>query len=300
MKEYAQLGAKIYTADNNKFSSYRRMVVFIIRSMVNSGKMQDLKQFCQMNSLRQDITAAHPFVFEQVTRSVFYRHSTFVERLNLIKEHLSFLEIKFTQEALRRIYLGEGIVLWSDNYREEALSLELLFHDNQIREGLMGIALKLGKRRIYQIVFWVALNKSGEMVLKIGALQGSLGGIDILRDLTKHFYGYRPKNLILHALRTVTGQLALGRIYAVSNHGFYANNHIRLDRKLKTSLDEFWQEAGGKSCSDPRFFELPITEPRKSLDEVESKKRNLYRKRFAAIDAIDATIKRSLELYIKK
>ena len=300
MKAYAKLGAKIYTADNNRFSSYRRMVVFIIRSMVNNGKMQELKHFFQMNPLRQDIIAAHPFVFEQITRSVFYRRSTFIERLNIIKEHVSFFEKTFTQEALRLIYLGQGIVLWSEVYQEETLSLELQFHDNQKKEGLMGITLKLGGKMIYQIIFWVALDKSDEMVLKIGALQGSLGGIDILRNLTKHFYGYRPKNLILHALRTVARQLALGRIYAVSNYGFYANNHIRLDRKLKTSLDEFWQEAGGQSCSDPRFFEIPITEPRKSLDEVETKKRNLYRKRFAAIDAIDVAIKRSLELYIKK
>lgn len=300
MKAYAQLGAKIYTANNNKLSSYRRMVVFIIRSMVNNGKMQELKQFFQMNSLRQDIIAAHPFVFEQVTRSVFYYRSTFIERLNVIKEHISFFEKTFAQDALRHIYLGQGIVLWSEAYQEETLSLELQFHDNQKKEGLMGITLKLGKRMIYQMIFWVAFDKSGEMVLRIGALQGSLGGIDILRDLTKHFFGYRPKNLILHALRTVTHQLALRRIYAVSNHGFYANNHIRLDRKLKTSLDEFWQETGGKSCSDPRFFEIPIAEPRKSLDEVETKKRNLYRKRFAAIDAIDVAIKQSLELYIKK
>lgn len=299
MKAYAQLGAKIYIA-NNRFSSYRRMVVFIIRSMINHGKMQKLSQFFQMNSLRRDIAAAHPFVFEQVTRSVFYRYSTFSERMNLIKEHLSFFEIMFTQEALRLMYLGEGIVLWSNNYQEETLALEIRFHDNQKKEGLMGIALKLGERMVYQIIFWVALDKNGETVLKIGALQGSLGGIDVLRDLTKYFFGYRPKNLILHALRTVTQQLGIGRIFAVSNYGFYANNHIRIDRKLKTSLDEFWQETGGEGCSDPRFFQLPIAEMRKSLDEVESKKRNVYRKRFAVIDAIDIEIKQSLGSYINK
>ncbi len=299
MKTYAQLGVKIYST-NSRFSSYRRMAVFIIRSMINHEKMQKLSKFFQMNSLRRDITAAHPFVFEQVTRSVFYRYSTFSERMNLIKEHVSFFETLFTQEALRLMYLGEGIVLWSTNYQEETLALEIRFHDDQKKEGLMGIVLKLDERMVYQIVFWVASDKNGDMVLKIGALQGSLGGMDVLRGLTKYFFGYRPKNFILHALRTVTQQMGIERIYAVSNYGFYANNHIRIEQKLKTSLDEFWQEAGGKVCSDPRFFRLPIAEMRKGLDEVESKKRNVYRKRFAVIDAIDIEIKKSLGKYLNK
>jgi len=262
--------------------------------------MQELGTFFQNNSLRHDIIVARPFIFEQVTRCVFYRQSTFPERMALIMEHFLFFEDKFTQEALRRMYIGEGIMLWSSDYPGERVLLSLHFGGGQRKEGLMGISFRVGERTIYQINFWVAPDDNGESVLKIGALQGPPGGLDILRDLTKQFFGYRPKNLILHALCTVAQHLGLERMFGVSNYGFYANNHIRFDRKLKTSLDEFWQETGGKKYSDPRFFELPIVEPRKSLDEVESQKRNVYRKRFAVIDAIDTTIKQSLELYLKK
>ncbi|WP_378954746.1 VirK/YbjX family protein [Pelosinus sp. sgz500959] len=298
MKAYVQLGTKIY--NNNRFSDYRRMVPFIIRSLTNHKKMQELIGFFQLNSLRCDIINAYPSVFEQVTRCIFYRNSTFTERMILIQEHFLFFEAKFTQEALQIMYLREGIRLWNRDYQGENLSLDMHFCENHKKEGLMGIALQLGEKMIYQIIFWVAPNKSGEMAIHIGTLQGSPGGLDIARDLTRFFLGYRPKNLILQALRVLAEQMGIHRIYAVSNYGFYANNHIRLDRKLKTSLDEFWQETSGKDCGDPRFFELPVVESRKSLDEVQSKKRNLYRKRFAAIDEIDVEIKQSLELYMKK
>lgn len=46
-------------------------------------------------------------------------------------------------------------------------------------------------------------------------------------------------------------------LYAVSNAGYYAMNHVRIDRKLKTSLDDFWQECEGQACKDQRFFEMP-------------------------------------------
>ena len=298
MKAYVELGSRIY--NKNTFSDYRRMVPFIIRSLANHGKMQELIEFFQLNSLRRDLVVTYPHIFEQVTRCIFYRNSTFTERMTLIQQHFLFFEARFTQEALRLMYLRKGIKLWSSDYQGETLSLNLYFEENHKKEGLMGIAFKCGEKMIYQIIFWVAEGKNGEPALQIGALQGSPGGLDIARDLTKHFLGYRPKNIILQALRAVTGHMGIDSIYAISNYGYYANNHIRLDRKLKTSLDDFWLETGGKDCGDPRFFELPIIESRKSLEEVQTKKRNLYRKRFAAIDAIDTAIIQSLDQYMKK
>ena len=85
----------------------------------------------------------------------------------------------------------------------------------------------------------------------------------------------------------------------MSNYGHYANNHIRINRKLKTSLDEFWNETVGMVCNDPRFFDIPITSPRKNIEDVVSHKRNLYRKRYTLLDEIRKTIVQSLELYCK-
>lgn len=297
MREYIKLSTKIF--DLKKPKDYQRVIVFIIRSIRNNRQMKDLINFFEIDSLRRDIAIAKPFIFEQATRYLFYYNSTFLERMALIKAHFLFFAKQFTEEALRHIYLGKGITLWEDQYQGETLSLNLHFDGGHRKEGLMTIVFKMREKLIYQIIFWVAPDKNGKLTAWIGALQSSPGGLKIIRDLTKHFFGYRPKNLILHALRIFTNQLAIEGIYAVSNRGFYANNHIRIDRKLKTSLDEFWKETGGNLSSDPRFFELPIIERRKELKEVESHKRNLYRKRFAAIDEIDEKIKKALTPYLK-
>ncbi|MDY3296578.1 DUF535 family protein, partial [Selenomonas sp.] len=57
----------------------------------------------------------------------------------------------------------------------------------------------------------------------------------------------------------------------------------------------FWEEAGGWKTDDPRFDELPLIEPRKTMEEVPTRKRAQYRKRFAFLDAIDAQIAASME-----
>jgi hypothetical protein len=85
----------------------------------------------------------------------------------------------------------------------------------------------------------------------------------------------------------------------VSDYGYYTNNHYRLDRKLKTSLDEFWLEAGGTKSDDPRFFELGKIEHKKDIEDIKSSKRSLYRKRFAMLDAFDADITEKLKSCLK-
>ena len=71
----------------------------------------------------------------------------------------------------------------------------------------------------------------------------------------------------MYGLQVVARSLGVERIYIVTNYGYYANNHVRVDRKLKTSFSDFWTEAGGSLTDDRRFDMLPLTEPRKTLEE---------------------------------
>ena len=100
-------------------------------------------------------------------------------------------------------------------------------------------------------------------------------------------------------LQAVARALGISRIYAVTNEGYYANNHIRLDRKLKTSFSDFWAEAGGEPTDDSRFFSLPLVETRKTMEEVPTRKRAVYRKRFALLDEIDAAVQEKMERVLK-
>ena len=94
--------------------------------------------------------------------------------------------------------------------------------------------------------------------------------------------------------------MGIKRIYAVTNYGYYANNHVRSDRKLKTNFEDFWLEAGGQMTGDKRFCELPLVEPRKSMDEVKTHKRNLYRKRFEFLDEVDRVIEENIRRIMKQ
>ncbi|WP_231037977.1 VirK/YbjX family protein [Pectinatus frisingensis] len=293
-----KLGIRLYNCD--RWINYRCVMVFVIRSLLHYKKVQTLHNFFCNTPLRHEIVTMHPLFFAQLTRQFFYRGSCTSKRLTIITQNFLVWENQFTEQALQQIYLGPGLQLWSDNYKEQALTIDLAFRGSEIKEGAMSIGLKLDNKYIYHINFWIVFDENDTLSLYIGALQGSRNGLSINKELTKYFFGYRPQNLIVYTLRILAQILSVSGIKAVSNYGFYANNHLCRNRKLKTSLDKFWNETGGKVHDDPRFFEIPITEPRKNIEDVVSHKRNLYRKRYTLIDEIRKTIVQSLELYIVK
>ncbi len=289
------LGTKLY--DCRRKINYRCVLVFMVRSMMHHGESKALQEFLQQTEMRKRFFAAHPQVFAQLTRQFFFRNSRAAERLTAITQTFQVMERSFSDKALEYLYLDEQkpLHLWEMPYGEEhTLSLEMFFRNGEIREGSMTLALCLDGEFVYHINFWCA-QEGEKQVLYIGCHQGSKHGLEVNKELTKAFFGYRPKNFILYALRILAKELAVDELRAVSNYGFYANNHIRKNRKLLVSYDKFWKECGGEIMADQRFFTLPLIEPRKTMEEVPTRKRAVYRKRFAFLDALEEDLQKTLQ-----
>ena len=264
---------------------YKRYIVFQVRCRLHSKYIDDILNFFDANDLRRRMLLGCPSLVEQTTRSFFYKGSTWDERIKLVKNHIQILEDKYDSKLLESLYASnERIRVWEDSYLDKPLGMDLWFDSGQRKEGCLSLVLNYEGEELYQIMFWLNKNKAGEVALYIGALQGPKNGSEIIKDLTKAFFGYRTKNLIFYGIRCVSEALGVKEIYAVSNEGYYAMNHIRRDRKLKTDFGEFWQECEGVISDDKRFYVIPVEEARKPLEEIASKKRAQYRRRFAKLD----------------
>ena len=291
MESFTSLGRKIYDMSNPR--EVRRYVVFVARCWLHYGSMKKIDAFYQQNDLRRELAEIYPFVYEQPQRAFFYNKSTFRERAALIQEHFSFLETALKPDILLEIYREKNQVLWENEHEGEPLRLVLYYEAGQRKEGLLSVTLRLGEQALYQMIFWIQKNPKGEWSAYIGAMQGPNmdNAKDVIKKITKQCHAYRTKNLILHAMQEVAKTLGLKHLYAVTNDGYYAMNHVRRDRKLKTNFSDFWAESGGTPCEDKRFYELPLTEYRKSMEEVPTRKRANYRRRYMLMDEIDEAIK---------
>ena len=299
MLDYIALGKKIYNMENPR--EVKRCVVFVARCLLNNGRMNRLHQFFTSDPLFAQVADTFPFVYEQPTRAFFYRSSTFDERANIVEQHLNFLKKRLKEEVFLGLYNDKPYTLWENNDEGGQLRFVLSFNPGERKEGMLSIVLHLDDMMLYRIMFWISPNKEGELSLWMGALQGPNmeNAKDVVKKVTKRCHAYRTKNFILHVAQEVTKALGLKYLYAVTNYGYYANTHMRMEKKLKTSFTDFWKESGGTACSDQRFYELPMTEYRKTMEEIPTRKRNNYRKRYALLDEVDAAVADSIQALLQ-
>lgn len=279
----------------------KRYLVFRVRCSIHKEEINDLLAFFSDNTTRKAWLLGTPSLLEQSTRSFFYKDSTWCERTNLIKKHIEIMEEHFSDDLMNIIYKdGDKVKLWEDVYLDKPLTMNLWFHAGQRKEGCLSFVLEYENEPLYQIMFWFGKDMFGQgKTIYVGALQGPQNGNDLIKGLTKAFFGYRTKNLVFYGLRSLAKNMDIENIYAVANEGYYAMNHIRLDRKLKTDFGAFWQECEGKVSDDHRFYVMPTKEYRKSMEELKPSKRAQHRRRFAKLDEIDLSVIDALAIYKK-
>ena len=293
------VGKKLY--QTHILKEMKRYIVFRTRCALHSSSMNDLLEFFAAIPQREAWLKGNPSFVEQTTRAFFYKGSTWDERMQLVKNHVQIMEELFAPELMDELYAeNKPVQLWEDSYQDKPLTLNLWFHAGQRKEGCLSLILMYEGEALYQIMFWLAKNKTdGKNVIYIGALQGPQNGNELIKGLTKAFFGYRTKNLVFYGLRSFARAIGVENIYAVANDGYYAMNHVRVDRKLKTDFGAFWQECEGAVCSDRRFYIMPVAEYRKSMEELKPSKRAQHRRRFAKMDEIQEAVAASLKKYQK-
>ena len=299
MSNFIELGKKIYDLNNPREA--HRFAVFVARCLLHPKRMSRLEKFFGQSELMTKVADGYPFVYEQATRAFFYYRSTFEERTRLIEENMQFLSARMNDDFMLKLYGDKKIELWRMPLDETLgeMNLVLCAESGQRKEGLAAVMFNLpGEVPVYQILFWIA-RKDDAWAMWIGAMQGPNvdDAKELVKRITKKCHAYRTKNLILYAAQSVARSLGVEKIFAVTNEGYYANNHVRSDRKLKTSFSDFWAEAGGVPTDDARFYELPLTETRKTVEEIPSHKRAQYRRRFALLDELDAAIDNTLRRF---
>ncbi|CDL31726.1 Virulence factor VirK [Enterobacter hormaechei] len=87
---------------------------------------------------------------------------------------------------------------------------------------------------------------------------------------------------------TLAGAFPVEQILAVSNAThIYRSWRYRKKKegKLLADYDSFWRSLGGQQ-QDNGNFALPLTMPRKPMEEIASKKRSEYRRRYTLLDSL--------------
>lgn len=123
-------GYKVYKCED--WRDYKRYYVFLIRCLIHHQSMHQHLDFFNTSPERSALCQGCPWLIDQATRQVFYKDSSFDERIHFIQYHILYMEKIFKYDVLNIIYnKGERLLLWRDTFEDKPLSLYLVFWNGQ-------------------------------------------------------------------------------------------------------------------------------------------------------------------------
>lgn len=157
------------------------------------------------------------------------------------------------------------------------------------REGEVMLCLYYQQQVVAMMTFSV-IQLNGKKVLFIGGLQGPGSEVspDIIRQATRASFGVFPKRLLMDVIFWLSAAGKIEGIQAVSekSHVFRSLRYrYSKQDKFFASYSEFWESLGGWQNSYGNY-DLPLQVLRKPLEEIASKKRAEYRRRYQLLSEL--------------
>lgn len=216
------------------------------------------------------------------------------QKISLLENHYDLLFNFLKPAQLNLILKGESVNLSDLTAKNgEVFSIKLAVLERYWREGGLTIFITdKEKDVITTLTFSLGKKENGENFMMIGGLQGTISGKSKIVSTTRMLNGLRPKYAVLECAYAVAEFFNVKSIIATSvkNHIFGGKKYAY---KINSDYDHFWEEVGGTRLKDGNF-QLPITLPKRSLEEVPSKKKKDWLKRQEYLAQIKADTKNCL------
>jgi uncharacterized protein VirK/YbjX len=233
-------------------------------------------------ALRQ-LFAERPRLFHPPLSGFLDRRLSMAGRFEASMADLTQAVACFGEGALRRMAAGTTLCL---SEPLPGLCVCLGLNEVNLQEGTWAISLRTAAdQRLYNLSFGFL---PGGCLL-VASVQGTTGpgeaGLAVARDLTKAAHGLRPPNLLIEALRSACRVWGLHGLWGIDPRHHIKGRWNQRRSRLKFDYVRFWTELGGNLHADGHWH-LPLHEGRRDMEDIASRKRSMYRKRFEMLDSL--------------
>lgn len=248
-----------------------RLSLFFIRVSLNKKNFLEFNKKCTSSKypLAYDKLAITYPVNQKIFHKYLNQKISYNQKLSILNSHIDFIDQKIKSNVIDELYAPniEGIKLADIEGKNETMISLHLTAPLYPREGDLRVIMRFDEQMVFSIHFTITL--SGEIY--IAGVQGHAGN-EVLKKLTKDFFGFRPKNLIATFLFEIANFFEIEHIYGVKNKA-----HVKIG-KFEFDYDEYWRELNGESYNKA-WFKLPAVQPRKPIESIKSSKRSEFKKR---------------------
>ncbi|MDO5059510.1 MAG: DUF535 family protein [Neisseria sp.] len=278
MMNFAYPPFKTFYRNAGYFSE--QFLKFSLRRRLFAGEVAVFERFVNESRERQQFFARDPSETYPLLHTFIDKRFTAKQRLAAMQYDLQTALQHFGANIWHKMCAYEPVKLAD---LSDELSVWLSRNGNHVAEGWWAVSLRNNSgERLYSATFAFLVPNS----LLMASVQGPAGenSRDTVRALTKKLHGLRPQQLLPQVVQKLAEIWRIQQILGITQA-----NQVKLRWKLKKRVtmnyDDFWQEAQAEQHSDG-YWHLPPTAARKAEAEIESKKRSMYRKRYAMLDGM--------------
>lgn len=272
-----------------KKTSFR--LKFLGRSLFSWPTTSGLLNTLASNPLLDEILSAQPNLPCKLHRPYLAANMKRIEGLFALRDHYALIAQRMPLKMRLGHLNSQAFTLsYAQDKHGEQICLQLAAIDQLNKEGEATLLLRNAKGIMLAEITFTLMNYHQQPTLFIGGLQGANCGVPHaeIQSTTKACHGLFPKRLVLEGVVNLARLLGIRQLVAVSNSThIYQNWRYQHKKKalLHADYDQFWQSMGGKPL-DNGYFLLPQSLARKPIEEIASKKRAEYRRRYQLLDEL--------------
>jgi uncharacterized protein VirK/YbjX len=265
---------------------------FLGRSLLSWRTTRALLGTLAANPMLDEILSAQPNLPCKLHRPYLAANMNKIEGLFALRDHYDVL-IQRMPLKMRLGHLSRQPVILArmQGKNGEPVTLELAAIDHLNKEGEATLLLRNANGVMLTQITFTLMHYQQQPTLFIGGLQGANHEVPHaeIQQTTKECHGLFPKRLALEGVCALARHLDIHHVVAVGNATHIYQNWRYKSKKqaqLHADYDQFWVSMGGKPLGSG-YFLLPERIARKPIDEIASKKRAEYRRRYQLLDELE-------------
>ncbi|MBV6821193.1 VirK/YbjX family protein [Rahnella sp. PD12R] len=270
---------------------------FLYRALLHPRRTFAMLDYLAHHPQRDEILAAMPSLPCKLHRIYQTANITPEQAMKRITDHYDMIG-HCLPDAINHGYLSkkEMAIATLTGKEEQRYAITFNAIARLDKEGEATLTFHNAEGVSIAIVTFSFIEYQGKPTLFIGALQGPKANVDHqeIQRATKACHGLFPKRLVIEALTTLADVTGMTQLVAVGNHTHIYENPRYKKRKgmVFADYDSFWETMEAKPGEDG-YFHLPRQIAHRPLEEIASKRRSEYRRRYQLLDDLESQIRQT-------
>jgi uncharacterized protein VirK/YbjX len=254
-----------------------------VRLMLSQPQRREFLDFVQNAPVWCELHRRFPDCYYPTLTYFLDRRFGLRRRFGVARADLQQAEARFGPRLALRLARGERVTLWS---LSADCQLVLGVNDVSWHEGRWTLSLRNAQgQRLYYLSF--GFLPCGALL--VGSVQGAPGMEEVVRELTKEAEGMRPAYLLFEALRAAAATWGVSALVGIDPLDHIKGRWNLRGRRLRFDYRRFWGEVGATQREDG-YWDTGLKPLPRELGDVPSRKRAMYRRRWAMLDAMAETL----------